>query len=414
MTQTSEQRQQPVRVRSALRGVQATTEVLYLAPGDVGKGRVEPILWMQTCHAYSERGLDVTLITLGIRRPDAVARRAVWKHFGIEPSFRLVVVPTPLGRDAPTWLFRLVGGLAASAVAAVALARQTSARRRLVIHSRSPILTVPFLALRRLLPEQRRPMIVFETHALPPRSTARIVRAVDLVVVTSRRLFDDIQHRFGIDRTRILYSPLGPHNRIRLLDKFESRAEIGLPAEAAIVCYAGKMTREHNEFLLQTASRLVATLPNFRMLLVGGNPEILNWSRARILKLGLGDAVVLAGFVPPARVDVYQAAADVLVYHMPSSTLIFPYCTPAKGFEYQAAGRPIVATDFPLFEEVFGRDGERAIKASERTPNGLAEGVCKAFELGDEGQAMTKRAAAWVRERTWEARVDATLERLGI
>jgi hypothetical protein len=65
-------------------------EVIFLAPGDVAKGRVEPISWMQTCRAYADQGFDVSLVTLRVRRPDGVARPAIWRHYGLKPSFNIV------------------------------------------------------------------------------------------------------------------------------------------------------------------------------------------------------------------------------------------------------------------------------------------------------------------------------------
>jgi glycosyltransferase involved in cell wall biosynthesis len=174
------------------------------------------------------------------------------------------------------------------------------------------------------------------------------------------------------------------------------------------------MSEEHNEFLLRTAAALAQEVRGFRFLLVGGNREILDWTRKRATELGVSEIVLLAGFVPPANVEWYQAASDVLVYYMPESMQIFPYCTPAKGYEYQAAERPIVATDIPLFEEVFGRDRDRAIRVSERTPEALAAGVIEALALEDDGRAMTERAATWVKRRTWERRTEAILEALGL
>src|SRR5207244_9579429 len=125
-----------------------------------------------------------------------------------------------------------------------------------------------------------------------------------------------------------------------------------------------------------------------------------------IEELGLEDAIELTGFVEPKNVDLYQAAADVLVFHMDESLLHYRYATPAKAYEYMAAARPIVAGDIPLFEEVFGDAGERALRVSGHDPESMAQGIERALELGEEARQMSERAAEWVRGRTWEARVE--------
>jgi glycosyltransferase involved in cell wall biosynthesis len=391
-----------------------TLRVLFLAPGDVSKGRVEPISWMQTCRAYAERGADVTLVSLRVRRPDAIPKGSVWDHFGLARSFRIVEVPTLLAHNAPTSWFRLWAGLPALALALFTALRQTLRPKTVVVHARVPVLAAPFVLVRRLLPKRRRPLLVLETHTLPRTANGWIVRGVDLVVVNSQKLADDVGRQFNLPTDRVLFAPLGPYNRIRRHEKQAARSELGLPAGAVIACYAGKMTEEHNEFLLAAAAELAHKVPRFLLLLVGGNPRILDWTRERGAQIGISDSVILAGFIAPSEVDLYLAAADVLVYHMPSSLSIFPYCTPAKGYDYQAACRPIVGTDIPLFEEVFGLDGERAIRVTERTPQGLSVGVIQALELVDGGRAMAERAAVWIRGRTWERRTDMILQRLGL
>lgn len=388
-------------------------DILFLAPGDVLKGRVEPISWMQTCRAYAELGSRVTLVTLRLRRPDPVLLEAVWEHYGMRPRFRILGFPTPLGQGAPVWWFRVWAGIAATALALRTVAGQARQRRALVVHARLPVLAAPFVVLRRLLPRHRRPLLVFETHSLPKREHRWVVRGVDLVVVNSERLAQDLHSDFGVAPQRVLFAPLGSYNAIRERDKEVARLELGIAPDAAIACYAGKMTEEINEFLFDTAAVLHKNHAGARLLLLGGNPRILQWSRRRIGELGLENSVVLTGFVPPAAVESYLAAADVLIHHTPSSTPIFRYMTPAKAYDYQSARRPIVATDIPLFEEVFGADGDRAIRVVDRTPEGLAAGLRRAFALEDGGRAMADRAVAWVSRRTWKSRCELILRAMG-
>jgi glycosyltransferase involved in cell wall biosynthesis len=271
----------------------------------------------------------------------------------------------------------------------------------------------PFAALHGLVPRRHRPRLVFETHALPAASNGWIVRNADLVVVNSAKLRSDVIRQFGLAGDRVLHAPLPPFNSVQPVEKAAARLRLGLPADASIACYTGKLTRELIEFLLDTARVTAGRVAGFRLLLVGGNPDILDWTRRRIELLGLEDVVTLAGFVAPRDVGVYQSAADALVYHMPASVGIFPYTTPAKAYEYQAMERAIVATDFPLFAEVFGDDGERAIKAADRTPEGFAHGIASALALPDGGRAMIERGAAFVRGRTWANRTAGIVEAVG-
>jgi glycosyltransferase involved in cell wall biosynthesis len=231
-------------------------------------------------------------------------------------------------------------------------------------------------------------------------------------VVTSEKLANDIEDMFGVCRDRILYAPLGPYNPIRPYPKALARHELGLPERVAIAAYVGKLTEDICDFLLRTAGELAEGPNPLQLMIVGGNPAIIDWTRRRVREMGLDDVVMLTGFVAPSRVYLYQAAADVLLLHVPDSFLTFEYCTPSKGFEYQAAGRRIVATDIPLFKELFGEDGERAIRVRERTPKAFADGVRRALTLPHDGREMTDRAQLWVSERSWEHRAAAILEGL--
>jgi glycosyltransferase involved in cell wall biosynthesis len=264
------------------------------------------------------------------------------------------------------------------------------------------------------LPSSRRPVLVYETHTLPAPSTWSTVRRAELVVVNSRKLEVEIAARLELSSDTVLHAPLCPYADIRPVARETARERLGLGHDVSIACYSGKMTPDQNEFLLQLARAAGGRIDDFRLLLVGGNPGILEWTRARVRELGLEDAVITSGFVSPTSVGLYQCAADVLILYMSPDFPHYPWCTPAKGFDYQASGRPIVASDIPLFDEVFGADGERAIRVPQATPEAFADAIESVLTLEDEGGAMAERARAWITSRTWQARADAVLERLGI
>jgi glycosyltransferase involved in cell wall biosynthesis len=367
---------------------------------------------MRTCEAFATRGLEVTLASLKVRFPDAVRGDEIWSHFGIAPTFRVVGVPTPLTTRSSAGAQRTATTLASAGLTPWALGSAYARRRRLIIYARTPAMLAPFSAIRRLVPGRHRLVLVYETHTLPPTRARRIVGSADLVVVNSRRLEHDVATQLGLQPKRVLHAPLPAYAPTRVHSKENARRELVLPQEASIACYTGKMTDEQCGFLLRVGALIRDRIPGSLLVLVGGNPEILPRVKRRRDALGLRDAVLLSGFVSPATAALYQSAADVLLLYMDSDLPHFEYCTPAKGLDYQAAGRPIVARDLPLFEEVFGADGERAVRVSDVTPEGFAHAIERTLTLEDGGRAMTDRALAWIADRSWQARVDAVLDAL--
>jgi glycosyltransferase involved in cell wall biosynthesis len=80
------------------------------------------------------------------------------------------------------------------------------------------------------------------------------------------------------------------------------------------------------------------------------------------------------GQVPNRDVPTYLWAADVLVMPYTSQTPTVRYMSPLKMFEYMAAGRPIVATDFPVVREVL-RDGHSALLVAPDSAEALRAGL---------------------------------------
>ena len=100
----------------------------------------------------------------------------------------------------------------------------------------------------------------------------------------------------------------------RPLSRAEVRQDLGLPADAQVLLYVGRLAKEKNmEVLIRAAKLTLDANENARLLLVGDGPYREDCSRlAR--SLGIGDRVRFAGFVPRHEVDRYYAAADLFVF----------------------------------------------------------------------------------------------------
>lgn len=102
---------------------------------------------------------------------------------------------------------------------------------------------------------------------------------------------------------------------------------------------------------------LAQALPQFQFLWVGGQEKDLTPWKTQLAQMGIRN-VVITGFIPNARLPLYQAAGDILL--MPyqreisgsSGGNIVNVINPMKMFDYLASRRVILASDIPIFHEI--------------------------------------------------------------
>ena len=115
------------------------------------------------------------------------------------------------------------------------------------------------------------------------------------------------------------------------------RAELGLRDDQPVAIFAGRMGKEKSiDFLLDAFAHVVETLPDARLILLGGGPEQAALER-RARAVGLGDRAIFTGYVPRNQMVSYLQAARVFVFASTTET------QGLVSLEAQAAGIPVVA-----------------------------------------------------------------------
>jgi len=233
----------------------------------------------------------------------------------------------------------------------------------------------------RLFPEAYPPALLANTN--------RMLREVDLVVVTAQRLYDAVVR----ERSEgVLYVPNGVDYDHFAGGDWEPPEDYASIPEPRVV-YAGSLEPWFDTDLLYDVAR---SRPGVSFVIIG--PVRIDLSKLRRLEnvfvLGRRSYDVLPG---------YFAHADVGIIPFRHSAMI-DAVNPIKLYEYLAAGLPVVATAW----EELRRLGSPAL---------LAEGAGEFGEaldqaLRDPGDPEEKRAFA--RERSWAQRFATIAATLGI
>jgi len=130
--------------------------------------------------------------------------------------------------------------------------------------------------------------------------------------------------------------------------KVQGRARIGWEGQP-VIAYLGTLDQARCLHHLLDALLLVrSSVPEARLLLIGGSPTSSDVPQllAYAASLGLVDVVHVTGWLPSDQAWEYLLGADAAVSYVPRGKL-YDVSSPTKLLEYLALGMPCVANDIP-------------------------------------------------------------------
>jgi len=168
-----------------------------------------------------------------------------------------------------------------------------------------------------------------------------IARRCQLIIAPSHYIKQELR-KVGV-RERIKVLPTGVRMPNGIPNYVDARAQLGLPINAQIVTYVGRIAKEKNlEMLLDAFEYFWHNRGNacsYPMLVMVGDGPFRKQLKRLIRLKKLQERVILTGAIPHDKVWTYLSASDVFV---------FPSTTETQGIsvgEAMATGLPIVVVD---------------------------------------------------------------------
>ncbi|MCB9078069.1 MAG: glycosyltransferase family 4 protein [Anaerolineaceae bacterium] len=256
------------------------------------------------------------------------------------------------------------------------------------------------------------PYIIFEAHKFPSLNweikwLPHLAKMGGVVTLTNymKQLFCQA----AVPADKILVAPDGVdlHRFEHVADKLAARQSLNLPVQRKIIGYTGHLYAWKGVATLVAAAHFLDD--RYLICLVGGTTEDVADMRRLVNEQKLTKKVRVVGYVPPADIPTYLAAADILVLPNSGKQEINRYYTsPLKLFEYMAARRPIVASDLPAVREIL--NDTNAVFFRPDQPRDLAQ---KIQWLGDhpvETDALAQQGRIDVEMYTWQNRAKRIIE----
>jgi len=357
--------------------------------------------------ALSAQGWSVTLLAPRRRNSPAMASlnnfNAISNYYKLRRPFTIRYLSCLdldwLKRRSERWWFLLIS-LSFALSLALYLVRHRR-KERLVIYTREERFTGHFLA--RLKGVFGLP-VLFESHQFP--ATQRNLawqQRMDGIVTINRHL-QQAYLQAGFPPERLFVAPDGVDLRLfaHLPAKEAARTQLQLPLERPLVVYTGHLFRWKGVYTMAQAG---GNLPQACLLFVGGMAQDLEKFTAFVQAAALKNIQII-GHVPPERVPLYLASADILVLPNSAGKAISRlYTSPLKLFEYMAAGRPIVASDLPSLGEVLA-DGVNARLVPPDDPAALAAGIEELLSHPALAERLAHQARRDVGGYTWTRRAE--------
>jgi len=262
----------------------------------------------------------------------------------------------------------LVSGLIHGNIAALMAAWLAGARTRVVVTEHAPPLS---------LIESHR--AAFRYRLLPSLMRLLYPRAAAVVAVSEgvkRELETMLGERKAI---RVIHNPVVPEH----VDQLASAPEVLPAAMSPYLLAVGRLSVEKRfDLLLDAYARLASRVPH--RLVILGEGEQRQALEAKIAALGLGDRVVMPGFVHNPY-PFYAGASAVVV-----TSEFEGFCNVLA--EALACGTPVVSTDCPFGPREILEDGRYGRLVAMNNAQALADGILATLEEQPDRDRLQRRA----------------------
>lgn len=188
----------------------------------------------------------------------------------------------------------------------------------------------------------------------------------------------------------------------RNYDVREVRRKLALDGEPVVMWIGGFYMWHDLDLLLQSFIKVLETLPQAKLLLVGDGKNRLNFER-KVNEIGLDRSVITVGLVEHAKIPEILSIADVAVAPAP----LMPAQrggtgAPLKLFEYMAAGKAIVASNVYQSTSVI-QDGFTGILVEPGNVDDFANAIIKVLVDKEERGRLARNARQRAIEKhSWE------------
>jgi glycosyltransferase involved in cell wall biosynthesis len=136
------------------------------------------------------------------------------------------------------------------------------------------------------------------------------------------------------------------------IDKNSARNALNLQSDKIIVTYTGGLYPDRE---IDNIIYLARQFPRAYFLIIGG-PEKNRQFYKQLAQEKSVSNINFVGFIEHNLIPHYLFASDILLALWSTKVPTINYCSPLKIFEYMAAGRTIVAHDFPTIREVLEKN----------------------------------------------------------
>lgn len=223
--------------------------------------------------------------------------------------------------------------------------------------------------------------------------TQHAVRQADAILVPSHAVQQEVEREFGSDLS-ISVTPEGVNAHF-LRAELPRRVKTDRPE----ILYVGSLYPHKN---LKVVLRALRALPEFRLVVASARSVFTADFEAEAQRIGVGHQVEILGYVSDA--DLISRAARTLALIQPSTSEGFGL----TGLEGLAMGMPVVASDLPVFQEVYG---DHARYFPSHDANQLVQ-ILQSLQENFPAQSVRKAGQDHARQFTWDKTADLTWDTL--